>query len=164
MDTEEEFQDFINQVTTQETQDEHERNMSRCNNVEDIIRQRNEDNESFNRPNFEFKNNPEKFYFTSLFHDRWDNNRDTVIVDYRNRPINEIKTIKQVVQTPQPKEVIKIKDSEEIEKAYQCPICFENAINVFFGCGHGTCSSCSSSLEQCHMCRKNITQRIKIYL
>ncbi|XP_037088726.1 LOW QUALITY PROTEIN: E3 ubiquitin-protein ligase MIB2-like [Pollicipes pollicipes] len=35
--------------------------------------------------------------------------------------------------------------------------------NVVFLCGHGACAVCAHALQNCHMCRKAITQKINIY-
>lgn len=51
----------------------------------------------------------------------------------------------------------------EIEDANMCAICLEKRRNVAFLCGHGTCKDCASSLEVCPMCRKPISQKIKLF-
>lgn len=44
-----------------------------------------------------------------------------------------------------------------------CPICFERPRNMAFTCGHLCCEPCSKSLSECHMCRKSISKKIKLY-
>ncbi|KAI3847748.1 hypothetical protein MKW92_016456 [Papaver armeniacum] len=44
-----------------------------------------------------------------------------------------------------------------------CPICLGPTKNLAFGCGHQTCESCGSDLSLCPICRRQITQRIKLY-
>lgn len=45
-----------------------------------------------------------------------------------------------------------------------CPICLERNINVTFGCGHLTCSECSTKIRECPICRTEITMRITVFL
>lgn len=63
-------------------------------------------------------------------------------------------------------EVVKYKDEQEIQQNYQCPVCFENAINVIFQCGHGICAYCESKTKttRCFYCRQDIVNRIKLFL
>lgn len=63
-------------------------------------------------------------------------------------------------------EVVKVKDNEEIQQNYQCPVCLENAINVIFQCGHGVCAYCKSRTKttKCFYCRQSITNEIKLFL
>ncbi|XP_037090212.1 E3 ubiquitin-protein ligase MIB2-like [Pollicipes pollicipes] len=51
----------------------------------------------------------------------------------------------------------------EIEEVHGCSICMERRRNVVFLCGHGACAVCAHALQNCHMCRKAITQKINIY-
>ncbi|XP_043219139.1 E3 ubiquitin-protein ligase MIB2-like [Amphibalanus amphitrite] len=51
----------------------------------------------------------------------------------------------------------------EIEEVHGCSICMERRRNVVFLCGHGACAVCAHALQNCHMCRKPITQKINIY-
>ncbi|KAL1497181.1 hypothetical protein ABEB36_008180 [Hypothenemus hampei] len=51
----------------------------------------------------------------------------------------------------------------EIEESHMCNICMEKKRNIIFLCGHGTCNRCADTLKKCHMCRKTITKRIRIY-
>ncbi|XP_068753853.1 E3 ubiquitin-protein ligase MIB2-like [Montipora capricornis] len=51
----------------------------------------------------------------------------------------------------------------EIEDANMCAICLEKRRNVAFMCGHGTCATCSTSLEICPMCRKPIDKKITLF-
>nr|UEK51564.1 MIB2-like protein [Parasacculina yatsui] len=51
----------------------------------------------------------------------------------------------------------------EIEEVHGCSICLERRRNVVFLCGHGACAVCAHSLQNCHMCRKPITQKINVY-
>ncbi|MCL7021731.1 hypothetical protein MKW94_001205 [Papaver nudicaule] len=44
-----------------------------------------------------------------------------------------------------------------------CPVCLGPTKNLAFGCGHQTCESCGSDLSLCPICRRQITQRIKLY-
>jgi hypothetical protein len=50
-----------------------------------------------------------------------------------------------------------------LEEARICSICMERAKDTAFQCGHTVCLTCASSLKYCHICRKKITKRIKIF-
>lgn len=52
---------------------------------------------------------------------------------------------------------------EEVDKT-TCNICFEYEKNVVLNCGHTVCAQCSHQLQQCPMCRVDITERKKLYL
>jgi hypothetical protein len=45
-----------------------------------------------------------------------------------------------------------------------CAMCLENEYSHIFNCGHCSCQTCMKHIERCHICKKNITHRIKIYL
>jgi len=45
----------------------------------------------------------------------------------------------------------------------ECPICMDNAKDMAFGCGHRACSSCARQIHECHVCRRRITFRLKLY-
>ena len=49
------------------------------------------------------------------------------------------------------------------EDAIQCAICMERDKNMIFLCGHGACRECSERLETCHICRREIQNRIQMY-
>lgn len=44
-----------------------------------------------------------------------------------------------------------------------CPICWSQAKNLAFGCGHQTCSECGKNLKVCPLCQREISTRIKLY-
>ncbi|XP_066919904.1 E3 ubiquitin-protein ligase MIB2-like [Clytia hemisphaerica] len=44
-----------------------------------------------------------------------------------------------------------------------CIICFERPRNNVFQCGHTCCKVCSYAIDECHICRQTIKQRIFIY-
>lgn len=51
----------------------------------------------------------------------------------------------------------------QMEESQTCAICLENKRDVVFLCGHGTCTICADSLVSCHLCRKPIEKKIRIY-
>jgi uncharacterized protein with GYD domain len=67
------------------------------------------------------------------------------------------------------KECVSVLSEEErhsFENPYICGICVENNItHVFRPCGHTICQSCMNSqhMWNCHICRKHITERIKVF-
>ncbi|KAK3123761.1 hypothetical protein QOZ80_8AG0635600 [Eleusine coracana subsp. coracana] len=44
-----------------------------------------------------------------------------------------------------------------------CPICWSEAKNLAFGCGHQTCSECAKDLKVCPLCQRKISTRIRLY-
>ncbi|KAF8751012.1 hypothetical protein HU200_012309 [Digitaria exilis] len=44
-----------------------------------------------------------------------------------------------------------------------CPICWNQAKDLDFGCGHQTCCDCGKDLKVCPMCQKAISVRLKLY-
>lgn len=51
----------------------------------------------------------------------------------------------------------------EMEEAHSCGICMERPRNIIFMCGHGACDTCARALQDCHICRRTITNRITLY-
>ncbi|XP_077253462.1 Ca(2)-dependent phospholipid-binding protein (Copine) family isoform X2 [Tasmannia lanceolata] len=49
------------------------------------------------------------------------------------------------------------------EQNHVCPICFTNAKDLVFGCGHMTCRECGQSLSNCPICRATIRSRLRVY-
>lgn len=48
--------------------------------------------------------------------------------------------------------------------AMTCTACMTRVSDVvFYPCGHVICSACAPSLRKCHMCRRDITTRLRIY-
>jgi len=60
-----------------------------------------------------------------------------------------------------------VKDLEEKVKKYEdnllCAICMVNMRKTSFLCGHGGCTECVSTLENCHMCREPIEKVIYMF-
>ncbi|CAJ1978377.1 unnamed protein product [Sphenostylis stenocarpa] len=44
-----------------------------------------------------------------------------------------------------------------------CSICLSNDKDLAFGCGHMTCRECGTKLSRCPICRKQITNLIKLF-
>ncbi|KAK9051586.1 hypothetical protein SSX86_028213 [Deinandra increscens subsp. villosa] len=44
-----------------------------------------------------------------------------------------------------------------------CPICLTNEKDMAFGCGHMACRECGERLSRCHICRQQISSRIRLY-
>ena len=55
------------------------------------------------------------------------------------------------------------KKVRSLEDALICSICMERAKDTVFNCGHLACAQCSRSLKSCHICRKNIEMRTKMF-
>ncbi|MEE6504798.1 hypothetical protein FKM82_005341 [Ascaphus truei] len=54
---------------------------------------------------------------------------------------------------------------EMVDRKSECVVCMEQEAHIiFFTCGHVCCcASCGDALRTCPLCRKDITQRIRIY-
>eukprot|EP00250_Pteridium_aquilinum_P019924 c24626_g1_i6 orf=396-1598(+) len=44
-----------------------------------------------------------------------------------------------------------------------CPVCWVNARNMAFNCGHQTCGECGEDLSTCPICRQMISSRLRLY-
>ena len=58
------------------------------------------------------------------------------------------------------------KEIQSLKESKFCKICVNNEINtILLPCGHlVTCNACASSLKNCPMCRRNINDKIRIYM
>eukprot|EP00794_Sanderia_malayensis_P016584 gene16584-18271_t len=54
-------------------------------------------------------------------------------------------------------------DDVDADSSNLCNICFDNTRTVAFSCGHSCCNVCSPQLQECHICRKPITQKVTLY-
>lgn len=56
-------------------------------------------------------------------------------------------------------------ENEKLKDQKLCKICMDKELAItFLPCGHlATCEECSKSLEECPICRKPITQTVKVY-
>ena len=52
---------------------------------------------------------------------------------------------------------------EALEGQQRCSICMDRLNKVVFTCGHPACFECAQSLKECHICRKDIQQKITLY-
>ncbi|KAH3868649.1 hypothetical protein DPMN_031800 [Dreissena polymorpha] len=55
---------------------------------------------------------------------------------------------------------------QKVEKKV-CKICFDDSHDVdcvFIDCGHASCMECAGRLDKCHLCRKVIKDRMKVYI
>ena len=58
-------------------------------------------------------------------------------------------------------------EDEEISEETQvvsCKVCLENLPKVVFSCGHCSCISCANKLNKCHICRKTISKKTRLFL
>lgn len=54
---------------------------------------------------------------------------------------------------------------KSIQRAPICSICLDQIVDtVLVGCGHTCCSKCCSPLYNCHVCRKRIVKKQKMFL
>ncbi|XP_077507617.1 uncharacterized protein LOC144118596 [Amblyomma americanum] len=51
----------------------------------------------------------------------------------------------------------------EMENALKCAICLSRRRDVAFLCGHAACSTCAAEISSCHICRRTIKRRIRLY-
>ena len=50
------------------------------------------------------------------------------------------------------------------EDTLMCSICNSKKIDCCFNCGHCACSFCAANLKNCHLCRAEISAKIKMFL
>jgi Zinc finger, C3HC4 type (RING finger) len=50
------------------------------------------------------------------------------------------------------------------DENFTCSVCFDRSKQVCFDCGHLVCGECSEALALCPFCKKEITQKIKLYM
>ena len=57
-------------------------------------------------------------------------------------------------------------ENEVMKKQMHCKVCFSAEVGVvFLPCGHlVVCTSCAPSLQSCVICRRKITETIKIFM
>uniref|UniRef100_A0ACD5ZMN6 Uncharacterized protein n=1 Tax=Avena sativa TaxID=4498 RepID=A0ACD5ZMN6_AVESA len=55
------------------------------------------------------------------------------------------------------------RQDSDIGDQQTCPICWAEAKNLAFGCGHQTCAECGKDLKVCPLCQRQISTRIKLY-
>ncbi|KQJ98798.1 hypothetical protein BRADI_3g39190v3 [Brachypodium distachyon] len=55
------------------------------------------------------------------------------------------------------------RQDSDIGDQQTCPICWTEAKNLAFGCGHQTCADCGKELKVCPLCQRVITSRIRLY-
>jgi len=56
-------------------------------------------------------------------------------------------------------------DKEAKEEVISCKVCLVNTLKVVFtSCYHCACFSCDDKLKDCHMCRKTISKKARLYL
>ena len=53
---------------------------------------------------------------------------------------------------------------DELDSSLECTICMDAKKDCVFNCGHLACMSCAEMIYQCHLCKKRITERRKIFL
>lgn len=59
--------------------------------------------------------------------------------------------------------VVETTASSSASDNHLCPICFDHAKDMAFGCGHQTCCECGEQLDTCPICQSFIQVRIKLY-
>jgi len=58
----------------------------------------------------------------------------------------------------------KSEDSDVVPSSLQCVMCFERKINCVFDCGHVSCLQCAQLITDCHICRRTIVNRKRLFL
>jgi hypothetical protein len=51
----------------------------------------------------------------------------------------------------------------EQEAAAECAVCLDRKKDTALNCGHQACAVCAGALARCHICRKAVTTRTKLY-
>ncbi|XP_030843455.1 E3 ubiquitin-protein ligase MIB1-like isoform X1 [Strongylocentrotus purpuratus] len=58
---------------------------------------------------------------------------------------------------------ILIQKNQKLEEEMLCPVCIDQKREFVFMCGHSLCEVCTSSIDDCPMCRQPILKKIKMY-
>ncbi|QDZ20307.1 RING-type domain-containing protein [Chloropicon primus] len=58
---------------------------------------------------------------------------------------------------------VRSKRDRLVEDMSKCGICWFHKKEVAFGCGHQVCAACSPKIEQCHICRKQVDLRVRLF-
>jgi tetratricopeptide (TPR) repeat protein len=83
-----------------------------------------------------------------------------------NKANREIERIKKIISQIPNDTVIKTDNVEyknELVSRMTCCICMINERNIFFNCGHSTCSKCSLKIDICGECKTGIKTRNKLF-
>lgn len=58
-----------------------------------------------------------------------------------------------------------LQENEKLKDMKLCKICMDNELCMtFLPCGHlATCEDCARSVKECPICRKEISQKVKIF-
>lgn len=51
----------------------------------------------------------------------------------------------------------------EISASQECPVCFQSPRDCGLQCGHQLCMQCAHQVQQCPVCRQEISLRLKLY-
>ena len=51
----------------------------------------------------------------------------------------------------------------EISASQECPVCFQSPRDCGLQCGHQLCMQCADRVQQCPVCRQEISLRLKLY-
>jgi len=78
---------------------------------------------------------------------------------------NEIEVIKNEIENEEITKQFSGEVDEEVTEVISCKVCLINTPKVVFtSCCHCACFSCANKLIDCHICRKKISRKIKLFL
>ena len=85
------------------------------------------------------------------------------VSDLAGGELERVQEISAKLQRQCTREQIRREMESEREASRQCVICLEREANLAFECGHQVCDMCGEGLGKCHICRKDIRRRIKLF-
>lgn len=112
---------------------------------------------------YEMKNKtklPENFYSTELVN-LFELSKSEI--EIKNEILKE-ELFKHIDKISKFKKLL-IKASPDLKIGNICGVCITNKINICMNpCGHTFCNSCADKMNNCGMCRANISSKIKLFL
>ena len=85
----------------------------------------------------------------------------TILPEIFGAEDEEIQFRKETTQQFRDEEDEEISEKTEV---VSCKVCLEKLPKVVFSCGHCSCISCANRLIKCHICRKTISKKTRLFL
>lgn len=108
-------------------------------------------------------------------HAKWSPNCTFLLLKKGNEFVNRIKRketeclllehTEAAVESDDNKKVITDKEGATAENKILCKVCLDKEMGVVFRpCGHSACVECALALKNCHICRSQIDEFIRIFI
>jgi len=114
-----------------------------------------------------FRRYKERIVLDMMIRQTGEINEETVLIN--EELTDEEDEVEIVINEKFSDEIINEKFSDEVDEELKvpvtCKVCLANTPKVVFtSCGHSACFSCSNKLNKCHICRKQISRKARLYL